>query len=680
MMKNNKGFTLVELLISMMLLSFVIILSATLFDRAIQGTPKLRESIVNTSESSSQMEMAILRIKDIYRYYKLPATSQAKEPKPRDFDNVMGETGKRGEPVTVSLGNTISIVHPRGGKTDTANKAKGYFVSIDPANSQNIKYNSANTDDRLYTFVSIGHDVSPTSSVENIYVDSSKRFVYFPKRALNTDIDYEYNIASLNRGNFERLRIRFLKSPHNSENSIYSVYNEGYLSNPHFATLTQDLFDFDRKEYDTKSLSGKAKYDIPSYNLNKQGYLNHIDKSYAATAVTFNINGRVGTSNSTFNNKIANKTNSVYLIGLPIIDNLVSHYDSNLALSASKTDKNEYYSLFDINNKDRTNFSDNLAVVDNETYSFDWKNNDIRNFLGIKTTTTSGINIPKGFFRKDILTDTENKQVEVPNYRKAYGDTVYYKMNDMSNSVKLDFSSDFTFFVKYNPYNYNQNYKNSDKDGVYAHAILSHNVNLQTGVQIDSSKSAFVLYVDHFGKLMLYSVTKQGGAMKSITTDMGIDMNSLNLYKDDSTYKFNRLLYNNKVEGKRDDREGFNIIAITKSNAGFDINFLLRDISSPTIKTSVKKTVVNLSDINYSVGDFYFGTQVDNLMDLNTNTLITHTDASKEPVMEISDMILYQTKFSDDDIKTTMDYLYRKYLTDNEREAGRFDINILSTY
>ena len=54
-MNKNKGFTLMELVVAMALLVFVFLFSAALFDRAIQGTPKLRNTITKNSEAMSKM-------------------------------------------------------------------------------------------------------------------------------------------------------------------------------------------------------------------------------------------------------------------------------------------------------------------------------------------------------------------------------------------------------------------------------------------------------------------------------------------------------------------------------------------------------------------------------------------------------------------------------------------------
>ena len=63
-MRKNKGFTLIELIVAMGLLVFIFLLSSALFDRAIQGTPKLRETITKNSETLSKMEEGIIDVKE----------------------------------------------------------------------------------------------------------------------------------------------------------------------------------------------------------------------------------------------------------------------------------------------------------------------------------------------------------------------------------------------------------------------------------------------------------------------------------------------------------------------------------------------------------------------------------------------------------------------------------------
>ena len=67
-MNKNKGFTLMELVVAMALLVFVFLFSAALFDRAIQGTPKLRNTITKNSEALSKMEDGIIDVKEAYIY------------------------------------------------------------------------------------------------------------------------------------------------------------------------------------------------------------------------------------------------------------------------------------------------------------------------------------------------------------------------------------------------------------------------------------------------------------------------------------------------------------------------------------------------------------------------------------------------------------------------------------
>ena len=55
-------------------------------------------------------------------------------------------------------------------------------------------------------------------------------------------------------------------------------------------------------------------------------------------------------------------------------------------------------------------------------------------------------------------------------------------------------------------------------------------------------------------------------------------------------------------------------------------------------------------------------------------------NSNVEPVLEIADIVAYSTSFHDKDIAHIMNYLYRRYLTQNERTNGKFDEWYLANY
>lgn len=672
-MKNNKGFTLIELLISMMLLSFVIMMSATLFDNAIQDVPKHKQAIENTSIGSSKMETGILEIKEIYKHHLSPSTTI----KPKSFDSVTGDGGVKGAPVTVNISENISV-QPPSGTGKTLSVAKGYFVSVSKTAPDKLKYNKVEADDSMFTFISTGHKPTETSSVENIALTGTNRFVYFPLNAGSYNIRSEYNIANATKGNFQKLRHRFLKSSVGDTKSIFPAYFDDYEElSQYMSVLTRDMFEYTGVEKDSENLSDSATLTVDAYSSNIQNYINSIDKTFASTALTFNINGHIGEERTSFSNTIPAKQNVTHIIGLPYIQNLLGYYDHNLLVSKSITEPNKYYSLFDTNKKNLTAFG-NLFDVATSRYKFSWGNFDIGNITGLETRTPSNLKMPDGFCESVRLKSIDGVEKDFPNFNKAYGNTVYYNMENRDNAIEFEPISASTVFIKYNPLNYCQKFTSDKSSQYYPHSLISNNIDLQTGLPIDPAKNAFALYVEPDGNLKMYSVIS--GATQNV--DLGYNMNNTNLYTDSADYKFEKIGVGSEIAGKRDEREGFNILRISRGPSGLQLHVLTRDIRSGLnkIETNQKEiALINIPDIDYQSETFYFGMRVEKLFDKNTSSFIDYTGVGKPAVMEISDALVYSGIWMDKEANIIMNYLYRKYLTENERNplskinTGKFD-------
>ena len=152
-MKKNKGFTLMELVVAMALLVFVFLFSGALFDQAIQGTPKLRNTISKNSDALSTMEDGIIDVKEAYRYNQKPI-KLAKE-KPKNYDKIEGlnvTTGQveKGAPISIAVNGVFSIRPPAGGSNISVPSIKGYFVSVD-SKSSSLVYNNPKVTDTTFT-------------------------------------------------------------------------------------------------------------------------------------------------------------------------------------------------------------------------------------------------------------------------------------------------------------------------------------------------------------------------------------------------------------------------------------------------------------------------------------------------------------------------------------------------
>ncbi|EFM38148.1 prepilin-type cleavage/methylation N-terminal domain protein [[Eubacterium] yurii subsp. margaretiae ATCC 43715] len=679
-MKKNKGFTLMELIVAMALLVFVFLFSAALFDQAIQGTPKLRNTIAKNSDTLSAMEDGIIDVKEAYIYNQRAVKNPADKPKNYDkIDGLNTTTGQpeKGAPINVDVSGIFNITPPNGGGSVSVNTIKGYFVSMD-SKTNTIVYNNPNTTDTTFTFVSTGYKESPTASIDNMAIDQGGRFFYLPKADVPggtpTSIRVDYNIKhDGNESKLQLSRLRFLVSPITFNSNIYSYFHDGYNKNIFPFTVSPDTFGFIDKEYDSNSKSSiSATYTVPTYASDKAGYINTIDRDFAAEAVTFNLNGRTGAKNSTFSNQDKNKQNVIHYIGLPYVKNLDVHIDPNLAIARSKSEQNKYYSLFDVDNNTDTNYG-NAMTQKGTIYDFTWGNNDVRNFLDIGTRVSGAIVVPNGFMQEVVVKDTEGIDKKLPDITKPYGNTLYYKMMNAANSITFPAGGggDKTIFIKFNARNYYDRFGSSQK---FPYSLLSYNYDYNTGDLLAGETQGFLLFVDSDGKIKSALFNKAGNP---IIKEEG-NINDTKLYTDESgQFIFDSLEYDKKIGTKRDEREDFNIMAIDKRGGTVYVHLLYRD-SAKRIATRAKK-IFTFNDSDMSKA-FTFGQSV-KLLKNSTGAIDTVLNSNVEPVLEIADILAYSTSYTDKDVENTMNYLYRKYLTLKERgEDGKFDSWYLSKY
>ncbi|EJP21373.1 prepilin-type cleavage/methylation N-terminal domain protein [Peptostreptococcaceae bacterium AS15] len=678
-MKKNKGFTLMELIVAMALLVFVFLFSAALFDQAIQGTPKLRNTISKNSDTLSAMEDGIVDVRAAYIYNQKAVKNPADKPKNYDkIDGLNTTTGQpeKGAPINVDVSGIFNITPPNGGASVSVNKIKGYFVSMD-SKTNTLVYNNPNTTDTTFTFVSTGYKESPTASIDNMSIDANARFFYLPKTQIPSQtpkvIKVNFNIKQ--DGNQDKLqlsRLRFLVSPISFNNNIYSSFHDGYNKNIFPFTVSPDSFGFIGQEQDSTSKSGDSKtYVIPTYASNKAGYINTIDRDFAAEGVTFNLNGRTGAKNSTFANQDKNKQDAIHYIGLPFANGLDTHIDPNLAIARSKKDTDKYYSLFDTSNNTDTNYGNTLSQS-GTTYNFSWGNNDVRNFLGIGSKVSGHITIPNAFMEEVVAKDTEGVEKKIPNATKPYGNTLYYKMINPASSITFPGKGggDKTVFIKFNARNYYERFGNSQK---FPYTLLSYNYDYNTGDLVAGENQGFLLFVDSDGMIKSARFNKNGNP---VINNIG-NIDETKLYtSEDGKYNFSSINYDKKIDSKRDDREGFNIMAIDKRGGTVNIHLLYRK-SEDSIRTTVKKIFTfNDSDMTKT---FTFGQSV-KLLKNETGAIDTVLNSNVEPVLEIADIVSYYITFTDKDLEGIMNYLYRKYLTLEERTTGKFDEWYLANY
>ena len=106
--------------------------------------------------------------------------------------------------------------------------------------------------------------------------------------------------------------------------------------------------------------------------------------------------------------------------------------------------------------------------------------------------------------------------------------------------------------------------------------------------------------------------------------------------------------------------------------------YMLYRKSEDTLQTEVRKIFeTNISDMSKR---FKFGHSVKLLKNPTTGVIDTMLNSNVEPVIEIADILVYYAAYDGKSMRNIMDYLYRRYLTVNERTNGKFDEWYLNEY
>lgn len=649
---KNQGFTLVEVLISVVLLGFAILISSTLFDKAIRDTPKFEEISTNLAGTSSAMENGIIELKEFSDYYNLSDSEK------KDVNIPEGYV----EPISIK--NQKIVI----GKEEVT-LVKGYYLSV---KGQTINFNeNAKADDDIFTFVAVGPSAPRTSSIEKMDI-TGERFVFFPLDAPTKKIVANYKIADKNKEKFHLARIRFYKSKPNY---------------PYLEGNSTDLYEAVGEGEDIKDDMGQKSLKIPSYREDKITYLNSIDRSFGAGGQTLNKNGYLGGGTSTFvkvkkdgKNTGGNSVTSTHLIGLPYgTNNLKKFYDFSLFVSKSEDrDKEDYYvSLFDISdNSSKYKIVSKGPTIQNEnTYKVTMPKNannyssyDCMDFIfNTSLGTENLISIKDGYLFEIFSESATGEKTYYPKADKGIGNTVFFDLATSLDSevISMPVYSGYkdVLFLKVNPQSI------FDKNSV---SLLSYNWDYEKGephTSIDKTgETAFNLYIDEDGKLQLNT----------------INFESKNPVK--KKYELKKLLDLEKY--KLDGTSFLNIaIEITPDAQNMNANmYVLLGTNDKTIVTKVEKISLPSMPIISSEKIKLLaipeiskeGTYEEKIVKGEVTIVSQPTEKNLNSgslsgnAAEISDILLYggedRNIMNEEQIATTLRYLYGKTLEEEEKE------------
>lgn len=642
-------------------------MSSLIFRNAVRQPRQLQSAVMASSNASSVMERELNKVK-------------------QNSGNDAKELNKK-----LNFGN-----HSR--------KIKGIFISYDGKNIH--KNEQVNSNDTIITFVGTGYTQPKIPTIKNIYFSDESKFVYMPisePKQKSISIVCNVNAATDEIKQYlQKIRIRFLKSSLQSRygNFIHTAFADNPPQYSQYGYLKPGGFGYTGKTVDspTNNLVFNTQLYIPSYKISKQEYLDSIDRDYAAEALTLNTTGYSSVPLTTLEDTLQPsdaKNRSVHIIGLPYIENIMAHYDFNLvqakALNTPSNPKNSYYYLHDIEKAQETNFS-NIIQEDGEKYSFNWGKYDIRNLITNKKNVNfvQQCSIRSGYMNQDKLvkeaSSTLKKEESFPDIKKIYGNTVYYNLGEPVAKIKVKDGKTNTLFAKFNLRSF------SETGQTPFVSLLSYNVK-----QDQNSNSSFNIYLDNEGYLFSKIIDKTG---KETITSLNFNIGNTLLYTD-GKFKFDDM---NDTLHQNLNRSNFNIIAFTitphgtQNKINLKIDLLKKhEKTNPTatnqsnkiqLETQIErifdKDILQIENLSNEV-EFDFITQMnpegssvlseENFSGLNKNILI-----------ELSDFIFYNEdlnakKFGNSNyINLTMDYLYRKYLTENERHKGGFDEFFKSKY
>lgn len=666
MFKRRVGFTLIEVIIAISLLSFVLIMSSAIFDNIIKQNLSHRQGLTKNSQQLSLFDDSTLKAREYASYYADQAYGSKEIMMPNNYQ----------EPQIYNIDGGFDFSGIK------INSVKGYFVSL---LDNKVEINKVSQGDSLVSFVGIGHVLSNTSLVSDMWVNSANSFIWYPLDVNRNILHFGYSIDDTSK-NFSAMRTSAMVSKiYNQEDHI--LYTPYYKDNMKLGDYDNLKKDEEPKDNPSKYSDNEKLFDIKSYSDDEKSYLEFTDRSLVASGFTINANGRISSIKSTLDNIDDNKS-FVHLVSLPYKKNLFGYYDYNLAIAKS-TDGKKYYSLFDTTNKDNTQYG-NKFIKDSDKYKFNFDTgtkNDVRDLLeldGDKTVLTE-LNNSDGFVPEKEYNKEDGSVGKIPYVKKSYGNTIYYSDKIFNITPKL--GTKYTIFMKLNLENYNNEF--NKKNELSPAVLLSNNVDLTSGNLAKLENDAgFVVYLEKDGKVKFknYKCMKASGKLetKLVKDEEIYDLKNANLYTDDNNKLFDTLSYIDSAgTKKRDGRVGFNIIAITleKTASGYNctFNILQRDNYDDT-KLATKIISKNLSiDAGKYANSMDFGAFAKaDIADLGM------TRAENDDAIELSDLLIYKEDLSVNSqgtrnkLSLVADYLYRKYLTTGER--SNFDEYFITKY
>ena len=710
-MKKNKkrGFTLIELLVSMVFISFVIVMSSTLFDKAIYSDRQIRQTVVENTSVFSDMDSFSSEAKNYIIFYKMKESGKSDaDIKAYAKKNNLGETYNNYISYNKNSRDIEKINLPtmRIGKYEVK-KVDGYYISID--NQGRRKLNSLDVDDKLFTFLGATHESNTTSSIDKLYFTGN--YFDFLELGKGGNINLVYSILSDSSKNlFSKIRFRLLKSEveNDTEKRINTIFSKGVSI--HDSDFSSAVSSVDIADVEDKSPSNTHIFKLKNNNL--RDYLKIIDRTFIAEANTLNKNGFIGSLVSTLSSTEKDKSKFKHYIGIFALDKLYAMYSYDLAVSKNNDD-NTIETLLREND---TKFKDCVKIevtnVDGNSRAFDWKKYDVRNFLGISNTELSDkIKISNGYQRDRFGQEDENKYAITE--RKSYGSTMYHNIKEPILTINDSNYSKF-IIMKMNLNNYN-NYLRK-KSRLTPIQLLSINYDTEKNEQIggqngSNTKGAFSISLLD-GKLYANKIVSQDIGHSNYKNDYTMKylnydiLEATNLYTDSANFKFDALDYftfkdyENQIgtsdsvddnigatmKKSRDGRENFIILGILLKQNANKLDYEIYSLNRFTTETDGRNLYtqrINKGDINSSempIDRIEIGKYVKLMQNPNTISEPTRPEPKNsrdynknniKDVVEVSDIMIFNTENVDKDMKANMWLLYRRYLT--KREIERFD-------
>ena len=701
---KKRGFTLIELLISMVFISFVIVMSSALFDKAIYSDRQIRQTVVENTSVFSDMDSFLSETKNYIIFYKMKESGKsdadikayAKKNNLEETYNNYISYNKNSRDI-----EKINLPTMRIGKYEVK-KVDGYYISID--NQGRRKLNSLDIDDKLFTFVGATHESNTTSSIDKLYFTGN--YFDFLELGKGGNINLAYSILSDSSKNlFSKIRFRLLKSEveNDTEKRINTIFSKGVSI--HDSDFSSAVSSVDIADVEDKSPSNTHIFKLKNNNLHD--YLKIIDRTFIAEANTLNKNGFVGSLVSTLSSAEKDKSKFKYYIGIFALDKLYAMYSYDLAVSKNNDD-NTIETLLREND---TKFKDCVKIertdVAGNSRAFDWKKYDVRNFLGISNTELSDkIKISNGYQRDRFGQEDENKYAITE--RKSYGSTMYHNIKEPILTINDSNYSKF-IIMKMNLNNYN-NYLRK-KSRLTPIQLLSINYDTEKNEQIggqngSNTKGAFSISLLD-GKLYANKIVSQDTGRSNYKNDYTMKylnydiLEATNLYTDSANFKFDALDYftfkdyENQIgtpdsvddnigatmKKSRDGRENFIILGILLKQNANKLDYEIYSLNRFTTETDGRNLYtqrINKGDINSSeipIDKIEIGKHVKLMQNPNISSGAKNSrDYNKnniKDVVEVSDIMIFNTENVDKDMKANMWLLYRRYLT--KREIERFD-------